>query len=91
MSIPDLKYAKSKVISMFTFLLFHVPFNFQVIWKLTNKLGVGKSVSSSGVTIVVCLYDPAGNVNGKFAENVNPSNLVRVAEDASLLNANFLG
>ncbi|XP_030374306.1 uncharacterized protein LOC115623894 [Scaptodrosophila lebanonensis] len=44
----------------------------QVIWKSSKKMGVGKAKSSSGAYYVVARYTPAGNVVGKFKENVLP-------------------
>lgn len=35
-------------------------------------MGVGKATSKDGKTIVVASYRPAGNMAGKFAENVLP-------------------
>ncbi|XP_030374310.1 Golgi-associated plant pathogenesis-related protein 1-like [Scaptodrosophila lebanonensis] len=44
----------------------------QVVWKSSKELGVGKAKSSQGATYVVARYTPAGNVDGKFKENVLP-------------------
>ena len=42
----------------------------QVVWAESTHIGAGKAVSSSGAQFVVARYSPAGNVQGKFAENV---------------------
>ncbi|XP_052789177.1 uncharacterized protein LOC128223804 isoform X2 [Mya arenaria] len=44
----------------------------QVVWKGSKEMGVGKAQSKDGKTIVVASYRPAGNMGGKFAENVLP-------------------
>ncbi|CAH0392347.1 unnamed protein product [Bemisia tabaci] len=41
----------------------------QVVWKDSQRLGVGIA-KSNGHVYVVCNYDPAGNVGGMYAENV---------------------
>lgn len=43
----------------------------QVVWKNTQKLGVGVA-RTDDTWYVVCNYWPAGNVIGKFKENVFP-------------------
>ena len=43
----------------------------QVVWRGTTKVGCGTS-RCSGMTIWVCNYDPAGNVEGEYRENVEP-------------------
>ncbi|CAH8824432.1 unnamed protein product [Trichobilharzia szidati] len=43
----------------------------QVVWKSTKKAGFGAAKSSDGMKIyVVGRYKPAGNVIGRYAENV---------------------
>ena len=42
----------------------------QVVWVGSTQMGAGKAVSSSGAQFVVARYSPAGNVRGKFEENV---------------------
>ncbi|XP_076954820.1 basic form of pathogenesis-related protein 1-like [Bidens hawaiensis] len=37
----------------------------QIIWKNTTKLGCGSSKCSDGGLIVVCRYDPPGNIAGE--------------------------
>ncbi|CAG0904584.1 unnamed protein product, partial [Darwinula stevensoni] len=45
----------------------------QVIWKDSQRLGVGKAPTEDGKTwFIVAYYDPPGNVTGRFAENVLP-------------------
>jgi hypothetical protein len=44
----------------------------QVVWAGSTQMGAGRAVSSSGAHFVVARYSPAGNVRGKFAENVRP-------------------
>lgn len=42
----------------------------QLVWKATKKLGVGMAKTRSGKVIVVCTYDPRGNVIGQYNSNV---------------------
>lgn len=44
----------------------------QVVWKGSKEFGVGKALAKDGKTIVVASYRPAGNIVGKFGENVLP-------------------
>ena len=44
----------------------------QVVWKGSEKLGVGKVTGSNGWTYVVANYHPPGNYANKFRENVLP-------------------
>nr|ACO15637.1 Golgi-associated plant pathogenesis-related protein 1 [Caligus clemensi] len=44
----------------------------QVVWKDCKRLGMAKSRSSSGKTIVVANYDPPGNFIGNYSTNVVP-------------------
>ncbi|CAH8369119.1 unnamed protein product [Eruca vesicaria subsp. sativa] len=37
----------------------------KVVWRNSVKLGCGKARCTSGETLVVCEYDPPGNVNGE--------------------------
>ena len=41
-----------------------------MIWKDTREVGVGRSINNHGQTFVVALYQPPGNVRGKYPENV---------------------
>jgi uncharacterized protein YkwD len=43
----------------------------QVVWRATSRVGCGTS-QCNGMTIWVCNYDPAGNVEGEYKENVRP-------------------
>ncbi|KAK0461826.1 CAP domain-containing protein [Desarmillaria tabescens] len=49
----------------------------QVVWKSTTELGCARNTACNGIfdnggsqTLVVCLYDPAGNVIGEATDNV---------------------
>ncbi|XP_040583746.1 Golgi-associated plant pathogenesis-related protein 1 isoform X1 [Lepeophtheirus salmonis] len=42
----------------------------QIVWKGSKKLGMAKSKSISGKTIIVANYDPPGNFIGDYASNV---------------------
>lgn len=43
----------------------------QVVWKSTTKLGCAyQYCDSMWSNYVVCEYDPAGNYDGEYAENV---------------------
>jgi uncharacterized protein YkwD len=44
----------------------------QVVWRATTKVGCGSS-RCNGMTIWVCNYDPPGNVEGEYRENVQAS------------------
>ncbi|MBF6193982.1 MULTISPECIES: CAP family protein [Nocardia] len=41
----------------------------QVVWKASTRLGIGYA-SEGGWTAVVALYNPPGNVQGQFPQNV---------------------
>jgi uncharacterized protein YkwD len=43
----------------------------QVVWRATTTIGCGTS-RCNGMTIWVCNYDPAGNFEGAYRENVKP-------------------
>jgi uncharacterized protein YkwD len=43
----------------------------QVVWRGTSHVGCGTS-RCNGMTIWVCNYDPAGNVEGEYKDNVRP-------------------
>jgi len=46
----------------------------QVIWKSSQKIGVGRAITDNGQTVyVVCNYLPAGNVTGRYKDNVLPA------------------
>jgi len=42
----------------------------QVVWKGSQQLGIGKALDKKGKMIVVCNYRPAGNMMGRFVDNV---------------------
>ncbi|KAL4419454.1 hypothetical protein ABPG77_003567 [Micractinium sp. CCAP 211/92] len=45
----------------------------QVVWKATNKLGCGFAKCGGGLGgLVICFYDPPGNVAGQYATQVQP-------------------
>lgn len=46
-----------------------------MVWKSSNKLGVGKATASDGSSFVVARYFPAGNITnqGHFENNVLPA------------------
>jgi uncharacterized protein YkwD len=44
----------------------------QLVWRGTTKLGCGRA-PCNGWDIVVCNYDPPGNVETQFVDNVRPS------------------
>ena len=46
----------------------------QVVWKGTQKIGAGRSKSNSGKTYIVVMYEPSGNWEGGFQDNVPPRN-----------------
>eukprot|EP00096_Caligus_rogercresseyi_P008636 TRINITY_DN2784_c0_g1_i1.p1 TRINITY_DN2784_c0_g1~~TRINITY_DN2784_c0_g1_i1.p1 ORF type:complete len:229 (+),score=42.73 TRINITY_DN2784_c0_g1_i1:424-1110(+) len=46
----------------------------QIVWKGSKRLGMAKSKSPSGKTIVVANYDPPGNFIGNYSSNVLPTN-----------------
>ncbi|PSM31125.1 CAP family protein [Haliangium sp. UPWRP_2] len=43
----------------------------QVVWKSSTSLGCGAAKSKDQSYFIVCRYSPAGNVLGKFPENVD--------------------
>ena len=44
----------------------------QVVWRSTKTLGCGR-VQCNGLDLWVCQYDPPGNVEGQYRENVLPT------------------
>ncbi|KAL2742198.1 101 kDa malaria antigen-like isoform X2 [Vespula maculifrons] len=44
----------------------------KLVWKETKFMGFGMVTSPTGQIYIVCNYDPPGNVEEKFAENVLP-------------------
>lgn len=44
----------------------------QVVWKSTKKVGCGVAQCSDGA-LYVCNYEPAGNLEGAFPDNVPPA------------------
>lgn len=43
----------------------------QVVWSGTREVGCGRT-QCQGMDVWVCQYDPPGNMQGAFAENVKP-------------------
>ena len=43
----------------------------QVVWRGTTQVGCG-SATCNGMAVWVCNYDPPGNVQGRYADNVKP-------------------
>lgn len=37
----------------------------QCVWQNSTKLGIGKGLMANGFTVLVCNYDPAGNIMGQ--------------------------
>ncbi|WP_053237857.1 CAP family protein [Sandaracinus amylolyticus] len=48
----------------------------QVVWRGTARVGCGTS-TCNGMDVWVCNYDPPGNVQGQFDENVLPTSCRR--------------
>lgn len=42
----------------------------QLVWKSSQDLGVGVSKTKKGKVLVVCNYNPRGNIAGQFSANV---------------------
>eukprot|EP00963_Diacronema_lutheri_P011622 scaffold1420_cov375-Pavlova_lutheri.AAC.13 len=53
----------------------------QVVWKSSERVGCGMAQCSFG-NLVVCQYEPSGNVRGQYAANVDPP--VRTAEQCNV-------
>lgn len=47
----------------------------QIVWRSTTQFGCGQAMSGGtrGGTYTVCMYDPAGNIDGEEGENVRPA------------------
>ncbi|XP_048584713.1 uncharacterized protein LOC5521024 isoform X2 [Nematostella vectensis] len=45
----------------------------QLVWKSSREVGIGKAISSSGNAVVVARFRPAGNVQGRYEQNVFPA------------------
>ena len=43
-----------------------------MIWKNSQKIGVGISQANTGYFYIVANYYPGGNIEGQFKENVFP-------------------
>jgi uncharacterized protein YkwD len=44
----------------------------QIVWRTSREVGCGVAVCKDGAQILVCRYSPAGNVQGRYRENVPP-------------------
>lgn len=44
----------------------------QIVWRNTKYFGIGRARSRAGKMLIVANYQPAGNINGLFQENVLP-------------------
>jgi hypothetical protein len=44
----------------------------QIVWRAAREVGCGVAVCADGAIILVCRYAPAGNVRGRYGENVPP-------------------
>lgn len=42
----------------------------QLLWKSSKQLGIGVAKNDNGKYVVVCNYNPQGNVYGQFRENL---------------------
>ncbi|XP_022779877.1 titin-like isoform X2 [Stylophora pistillata] len=42
----------------------------QLVWQSSRKLGLGKATGVDGVTVIVARYEPVGNIDGLFVQNV---------------------
>lgn len=49
----------------------------QVVWKSSTRLGCGMVSDCNGMDIWVCQYDPPGNYEGKYDDNVVPTTCKR--------------
>ncbi len=57
----------------------------QLVWKDTTQVGIGKvsgDVNGAYCTIIVARYEPAGNILGKFRENVQQGTFRRECCDS---------
>lgn len=68
-TLPKCGMRKRKKLYFF-FIYITGPFT-QLIWSNTKELGVGKACSRSGRIFVVANYNPRGNVNGQYVNNVH--------------------
>lgn len=55
----------------------------QLLWKRSEKLGIGVAKGEDGTYVVVCNYDPQGNVYNQFHDNL-PTITQKDIKDASL-------
>lgn len=42
----------------------------QMVWKASQRLGIGIAKTRTGKVVVVCNYDPSGNISGHYNANV---------------------
>lgn len=49
----------------------------QLVWRSTRRVGCALADCDNGLEVLVCNYDPAGNVETLFGENVLPTSCKR--------------
>jgi uncharacterized protein YkwD len=49
----------------------------QLVWRSTRRVGCALSACENGLEVLVCNYDPPGNVETLFADNVLPTSCKR--------------
>ena len=42
-----------------------------MVWKGSTEVGIGRAFGKSGQTFVIALYQPPGNMRGKYEVNVD--------------------
>jgi uncharacterized protein YkwD len=49
----------------------------QLVWRSTRQVGCALAACNNGLEVLVCNYDPAGNVDTQFTDNVLPTSCKR--------------